>query len=101
MLKLRDSFTTETRLRVALDQAIEIHAKALKFRYGRTAPHWARERADNCSTAGDREGHVVWEKVAVIAENLLEDCRAVAFAPRNMKPYSVTCASGPNLPPVR
>jgi hypothetical protein len=35
MLKLRDSFTTETRLRVTLDQAIEIHAKALKFRYGR------------------------------------------------------------------
>jgi hypothetical protein len=101
MLKLRDSFTTETRLRVTLDEAIEIHAKALKFRYGRTAPHRARERADNCSAAGDREGHVVWEKVAVIAENLLEDCRAVAFAPRNMKPYSVTCASGPNLPPVR
>jgi hypothetical protein len=31
MLKLRDSFTTETRLRVTLDEAIEIHAKALKF----------------------------------------------------------------------
>jgi hypothetical protein len=28
MLKLRDSFTTETRLRVTLDQAIEIYAKA-------------------------------------------------------------------------
>jgi hypothetical protein len=54
MLKLRDSFTTETRLRVTLDEAIEIHAKALKFRYGRTAPHRARARADNCSAAGDR-----------------------------------------------
>jgi hypothetical protein len=29
MLKLRDSFTTETRLRVTLGEAIEIHAKAL------------------------------------------------------------------------
>jgi hypothetical protein len=80
---------------VTLDQAIEIHAKVLKFRYGRTAPHRARERADNCSAAGDCEGHAVWEKVAVIAENLLEDCRAVAFEPRNMKPYPATCASWP------
>ena len=41
--------------------------------------------------AGDRKGHVVWEKVTVIAENLLKDCRAVAFATGH-EPYSVTCA---------
>jgi hypothetical protein len=61
----------EVRLNVSLDQAIDIHARALTYRYGRTAPDRARVRGRDCSAKGDREGHVVWEKVAAIAERLL------------------------------
>ena len=61
----------EARLNVSLDQAICIHAKALTYQYGRAAPYRARVRGRNCSARGDREGHVVWEKVASIAERLL------------------------------
>ena len=61
----------EARLHVSLDQAIDIHAKALTYRYGLTAPQRARLRGRDCSANGDREGHVVWDKVAAIAEQLL------------------------------
>jgi hypothetical protein len=61
----------EARLNVSLDQAIDIHAKALTYRYGRAAPDRARVRGRDCSAKGDREGHCVWEKVAAIAERLL------------------------------
>jgi hypothetical protein len=56
---------------VSLDQAICIHAKALMYRHGRAAPRQARLKGSDCSAKGDREGHVVWEKVAAIAEQLL------------------------------
>ena len=61
----------EPQLNVSLDQAICIHAKALMYRHGRAAPHQARLRGRDCSAKGDAEGHVVWEKVAAIAERLL------------------------------
>ena len=66
----------EARLNVSLDQAIDIHAKALTYRFGRTAPYQARMRALYCSANGDREGYVVWEKVASIAEQLLTTPRS-------------------------
>ena len=50
-------------MRVTLDQAIEIHAKTLKYRFGRRAPALANEKA-NC------EGHGVWRRVAAAAEAL-------------------------------
>jgi hypothetical protein len=55
---------------VTLDQAIEIHAKAMKYRFGRRAFALAKERADHCLAFGDREGHSVWQKVAARAEAL-------------------------------
>jgi hypothetical protein len=61
----------EARLHVSLDQPIDIHAQALTYRYGRSAPHRARMRGRDCSAEGDREGNAVWEKVASIAEQLL------------------------------
>ena len=36
----------------------------------------ARVRGRDCSAKGDREGHVVWEKVASIAEQLLTSPRS-------------------------
>ena len=71
----------EARLNVSLDQAIDIYAKALAYRYGRSAPHRARLRGRDCSVKGDREGHVVWEKVAAIAERLLTPQRPDPHVP--------------------
>jgi hypothetical protein len=58
-------------MNVSLDQAIEIHAKVLKYRWGDGAPRLARERAHHCSAAGDREGQVVWLRVAAVAQELV------------------------------
>jgi hypothetical protein len=58
-------------LRVSLKQAIEIHAKVLKYRFGRRAPELAREEALRCSKSNDHEGHVVWLEVAEVAESFL------------------------------
>ncbi|MEY3553525.1 MAG: hypothetical protein RL735_1873 [Pseudomonadota bacterium] len=49
---------------VTIDQAIEIHARALTYRHGGSAESQARERAQACQSCGDNEGHQVWEKVA-------------------------------------
>jgi hypothetical protein len=58
-------------LEVSLTQAIEMHAKALKYRFGGRAPELAREWALRCSAAKDDEGHRVWLEVAEVAELLL------------------------------
>ena len=58
-------------MRVSLNQAIEIHAKALKNRFGPRAPSSARQKAHHCSLSGDHEGNVVWRRVAIEAEALL------------------------------
>jgi len=57
-------------MNVSLDQAIEIHAKALKHRFGNRAPLLAEERARHCATQGDDEGCAVWLRVAAVAEIL-------------------------------
>ncbi len=44
-----DCMTGSSPLLVTLDQAIEIHPRALKYRHGRKAPELAREKADHCS----------------------------------------------------
>jgi hypothetical protein len=58
-------------LRVSLKQAIEIHAKVLKYRFAGRAPELAREKAQSCSASNDHEGHRVWLEVAEVAESLL------------------------------
>jgi hypothetical protein len=55
---------------ISLDQAIEIHAKALRYRHGAKAPRMAREKADQLATIGDRQGFAVWLKVAELTEAL-------------------------------
>jgi hypothetical protein len=59
-------------MNVSLDQAIEIHAKALKHRFGHRAAVLAKEKAHHCAARGDDEGHSVWRRVAVVAEMLSE-----------------------------
>jgi hypothetical protein len=68
-LTLRDDYATgPATLNVTLNQAIEIHAKALRRRFGDRAPLLAREKANYCSTRGDHEGHAVWLEVADVAK---------------------------------
>jgi hypothetical protein len=57
---------------VSLNQAIEIHAKALAHRFGDRAPLLAQEEAHDCSASGDNEGHAVWLRVAAVAEMILK-----------------------------
>jgi hypothetical protein len=57
-------------LRVSLKQAIEIHAKVLKYRFGWRAAEMAREKALSCLASKDHEGHHVWLEVAQVAESL-------------------------------
>lgn len=61
---------------ITLDQAIEIHAKALRYRHGAKASRMAREKADQLATIGDREGFSVWLKVAEMTEALLVEMPA-------------------------
>jgi hypothetical protein len=67
-------------MNVSLDQAIEMHAKALKYRAGAKAPRFARDRAHQCEAAGDQNGYDVWQKVASAVEALLATDVAVAKA---------------------
>jgi len=69
-------------MEVSLDQAVEIHARALTRRLHGEAPVNARERAVDFQRAGDNEGHGVWMRVADTAERLLgEKSRAAEPAP--------------------
>jgi hypothetical protein len=53
---------------VSLDQAINIHARVLKYWHGDKAPQEARARALECGTAGDFEGLQAWARVARLCE---------------------------------
>ena len=62
-------------MNVSLNQAIEIHAEALRRRHGGRAPHHARRHAERMKSSGDHEGHAVWLRVAERAEFLLSEAR--------------------------
>jgi hypothetical protein len=57
-------------MHVTLEQAIVIHAKVLRLRFGPCAPNAARQKAKQLAAIGDDEGVSVWAKVALIAETL-------------------------------
>ena len=57
-------------MNVSLTQAIEIHARALKYRFGDRAALLAEEKAHHCAAQGDDEGSAVWRRVASVAEML-------------------------------
>ena len=59
-------------MNVSLNQAIEIHAKALKHRFGNRAALLAQEKAHHCAACGDDEGRAVWLRVAAVAGMLPE-----------------------------
>ena len=55
-------------MQISLDQAIEIHARVLKYWHRDRSPQEARARALDCATAGDFEGFQAWAKVARLCE---------------------------------
>jgi hypothetical protein len=59
-------------MNVSLAQAIEIHTKALKYRFGDRAAILAEEKAHHCTARGDEEGRDVWLRVATVAGMLPE-----------------------------
>ena len=59
-------------MNVSLDQAIEIHARALRYRFGKRAALEAEEKAYHCAARGDDDGRAVWQRVAAVAETLPE-----------------------------
>ena len=64
-------------MNVSLDQAIEIHARALKHRFGNRAALVAEEKADHCAARGDDDGGAVWQRVAAVAAMLREESTSV------------------------
>jgi hypothetical protein len=60
-------------MQISLEEAVEIHARALTRRLSKEAPVNARERATELQRVGDREGHGVWMRVAESAERLLSE----------------------------
>jgi hypothetical protein len=59
-------------MNLSLDQAIEIHARALKYRFGHRASVLAKEKAHHCAARGDDEGRAVWQRVAAVVGMLPE-----------------------------
>jgi hypothetical protein len=58
-------------MEISLDEAIHIHARALKGRAGGNSPMLARLRAGDLRDRGDLEGFRVWTRVGEQAELLL------------------------------
>ncbi len=83
-------------MQISLDQAIEIHARVLKYWHRDSAPQEARARALDCATVGDFEGFQAWAKVARLcgALRVVEPpaliCEAEAAGPitEAMRPFS-------------
>jgi hypothetical protein len=59
-------------MNVSLDQAIEIHAKALNIDSAIELCCWRRRRRIIARRRGMMEGYAVWLRVASVAEMLLE-----------------------------
>lgn len=60
-------------MEISLEQAIEIHARALKKRHKHRAPQAAREHAETLRYANDHDGYAVWLSVAEVADRLLRE----------------------------
>jgi hypothetical protein len=51
-------------MRISLDDAIKIHARVSRTRFGRAAKKRALKTAQNLRRAGDGIGATVWEQLA-------------------------------------
>jgi hypothetical protein len=74
------------RMHISLDQAIDIHARALKGRSGKRCAAVAQLRAEALKAKGDLEGFRVWMMVGEKAARLLLTPEMDAFGGK--KPQS-------------
>ena len=63
---------------VSLEQALEIHGRALKHRKGAAGAVIAEEQAYRCKAKGDHEGFEVWLRVSETVVKLQRDADAAA-----------------------
>ncbi len=62
---------------LTLEDAIEIHGRALKYRKGaKIGAAFAEEEAQRCKANGDDEGFDVWLKVSAVIARLDGEARA-------------------------
>ena len=52
------------------EDAVEIYARYLTGRHGRSAHHYARKTADKLQRKGDLEGYSTWNSVANAVERM-------------------------------
>ncbi len=69
-------------MNISLEQAIEIHARALVTRFREGGPVTARRYAAARRDCGDLGGHDVWLAVALAAEQMLVPAVAEVVAER-------------------
>lgn len=60
-------------MKISLEEAIEIHARALVRRHRDEAPANARDYASQRKRHGDSEGYDIWLGVAATAQRLLKE----------------------------
>ena len=64
---------------VSLEQAIEIHGRALKHRKGAAAgAATAQEQASRCKAKGDDEGFEIWSRVSEAVVRLQQQSELTA-----------------------
>jgi hypothetical protein len=63
-------------MNVTIDQAIEIFARGMRHRRGKSASRSAWQEAQRLKAAGDLEGHEVWTKVARLIEEFSQEAVA-------------------------
>jgi hypothetical protein len=59
-------------MQISLDEAIDIHAKVQRARYGSGAAASSKRRAARCKCVGDLDGERVWLRVADALERCIE-----------------------------
>ncbi|WP_442755911.1 hypothetical protein ACNHKD_04465 [Methylocystis sp. JAN1] len=73
-------------MQISLEEAIEIHAKALRKRHRDQAPVIARRHAEMLKYAKDFEGCEVWLRVAGVASGLADEDLAEQFEESRRSP---------------
>jgi len=63
-------------MQISLDEAIDMHVKVQRARYGNAAAASSKRRAELCKIAGDFGGEVVWLRVAEAVERCVKKIEA-------------------------
>jgi hypothetical protein len=73
-------------MNLTLDDAIVIHGKVLVAKHKKAAPQNARTYALARKQIGDHDGHEIWLRVAVVAEQLVQHAEMATSEQTNFAP---------------